>query len=96
MSATYNWCQDKTRLAIWDKPVFCVKGYGIKYWFFNGQLHRENGPAVEYANGTKYWYLNDKRHRTNGPAVEYANGNKSWFLNGLCFTESDYWTELSK
>ena len=21
-------------------------------------LHRENGPACEFANGTKYWYLN--------------------------------------
>jgi len=22
--------------------------------------HREDGPAVEFADGTKYWYLNDK------------------------------------
>lgn len=24
-------------------------------------LHREDGPAIEYANGKKSWYLNDKK-----------------------------------
>ena len=43
-------------------------------------LHREDGPAVEYANGDKCWYLNDKLHREDGPAVEYANGDKVWYI----------------
>jgi hypothetical protein len=30
-----------------------------KHWWLNGLLHREDGPAVEYADGTKYWYIND-------------------------------------
>ena len=34
---------------------------GDKEWYLNGQLHREDGPAVEYANGDKYWYLNGQR-----------------------------------
>jgi len=30
---------------------------GNKYWILNGKRHRENGPAIEYANGEKnYWY----------------------------------------
>jgi hypothetical protein len=33
--------------------------YGTKRWFLNGKYHREDGPAVEYANGSKEWYLND-------------------------------------
>ena len=33
---------------------------GKKEWFLNGNLHREDGPAVEYANGTKYWCLEGK------------------------------------
>ena len=39
---------------------YTVKVYsnGTKYWYLNGKLHREEGPAVEYANGDKYWYLN--------------------------------------
>jgi len=31
---------------------------GDKCWFLNSDLHREDGPAIEDADGTKYWYLN--------------------------------------
>ena len=48
----------------------------------NNELHREDGPAFEYADGTKAWYLNGERHREDGPAVEDANGHKEWYLNG--------------
>jgi hypothetical protein len=44
--------------------------------------HREDGPAVERADGSKEWYLNGKLHREDGPAIEWANGGKSWWLNG--------------
>jgi hypothetical protein len=54
-----------------------------KRWYLNGQLHREDGPAIEYPNGTKMWYINDKRHREDGPAVEFANGNKFWYRHGI-------------
>ncbi len=30
------------------------------HWYLNGQLHREDGPAVEYISGLKQWYLNGK------------------------------------
>jgi hypothetical protein len=45
-------------------------------------FHREDGPAIEGANGYKYWYLNGKRHREDGPAYEGASGTKEWYLNG--------------
>ena len=48
----------------------------------DGQLHRENGPAVEYANGTKSWWLNGERHREDGPAIEWGAGVKEWYQNG--------------
>ena len=51
-------------------------------WYLNGRRHREDGPAVEWANGYKEWYLNDQRHRPDGPAVEWADGSKVWYLNG--------------
>ena len=38
-----------------------VNAKGTKYWLLNDKLHREDGPAIEYASGYKYWYLNDKR-----------------------------------
>ena len=53
-------------------------------------LHREDGPAVEYADGGKYWYLNGKLHREDGPAAEWANGTKYWYLNGKEVTESEH------
>ena len=28
-----------------------------KHWYLNNQLHREDGPAIEYAYGGKDWYL---------------------------------------
>ena len=37
---------------------------GDKYWYKNGELHREDGPAIEYGNGYKEWYING----------EYQNG----------------------
>jgi hypothetical protein len=63
---------------------------GTKEWYLNGKLHREDGPAVEYADGTKIWYLDHKRHRTDGPAIEYADGTKIWYLNGERLTESQW------
>jgi len=59
-----------------------------KYWHNQqGQLHREDGPAVEYANGNKYWYQHGKKHREDGPAVEDANGNKCWYQHGQSHRE---------
>ena len=29
---------------------------GTKEWYLNGLCHREDGPAIEYANGDKAWY----------------------------------------
>ena len=59
-----------------------VKPNGDKYWYLNDKIHREDGPAVEWADGTKFWYLNGKLHREDGPALEYADGTKYWYLNG--------------
>ena len=51
-------------------------------YFLNGQYHREDGPAIEWANGIKKWYLNGKLNREDGPAVEFPNCYKEWYLNG--------------
>ena len=65
-------------------------GSGSNFWYLNDKLHREDGPAIEWANGIKFWYLNDKRHREDGPAIEYADGDKSWYLNGIKITEQEH------
>ena len=43
---------------------YTVKVYdnGEKHWYLDGKLHREDGPAVEWADGSKYWYLNGTKY----------------------------------
>ena len=69
---------------------------GTKAWFLNDKLHREDGPAIEYAEGTKCWYLNGNLHREDGPAIEYASGDKRWFLNGKELTKQEHKKATSK
>ena len=64
-----------------------VYSSGIKHWYLNGKLHREDGPAIEYSDGEKHWYLDGKRHREDGPAIEYPDGEKHWYLDGKCYRE---------
>jgi hypothetical protein len=37
-----------------------VYGDGTRFWYLNGGLHREDGPAIEWASGRKSWWLNGK------------------------------------
>ena len=56
---------------------------GSIYWLNeSGQLHRENGPAREDADGTKFWFRNGFLHREDGPAFEHADGTKVWYTDG--------------
>lgn len=64
--------------------------YGYVTYRLNKILHREDGPAVENADGYKAWWLNGLRHRTDGPAIEYSNGNKEWYLDDIQYTEKDF------
>lgn len=38
-----------------------------KFWEKNGLLHREDGPAIEYANGGKEYWVNGVWHRADAP-----------------------------
>ena len=64
-----------------SQPEMKVNQNGTKHWFLNDELHREDGPAIEYADGGKEWFLNGNLHREDGPAVEWPDGEKCWFLN---------------
>jgi hypothetical protein len=59
-----------------------VSDTGDKTWRQDGRLHREDGPAVELANGHREWYRHGDLHRENGPAFEAPNGEKGWWRNG--------------
>ena len=72
------------------QPTIHIEENGTRSWFLNGKLHREDGPAIEYATGDRNWFLNGKLHREDGPAIEYANGDKYWYINGESLTESEF------
>lgn len=55
----------------------------IEYRNEAGQLHREDGPAVQFFSGGAHWYINGVRHRDDGPSVTYPDGYKAWHKNGL-------------
>lgn len=59
-----------------------IDNKGTKTWYLNGEIHREDGPAIETVNGDKYWYKNGMIHREDGPAAEFADGQKKWLKNG--------------
>ena len=61
-----------------------------KIWLLNGKLHREDGPACEYAHGRKEWWLNGQRHREDGPAIEDTDGYREWFLDGVKYSEEEF------
>ena len=67
------------------KILELLNGNYDNYWFKDGKLHREDGPAVENRD-YKAWYLNGLLHREDGPAVE-DDGRKIWYLNNLLHRE---------
>jgi hypothetical protein len=74
-----------------NEPKIITDRSGNKFWYFNGLLHREDGPAIEGYEGSKAWYLNGKLHRTDGPAVEWAKGAKDWYIYGYSFSSKEEW-----
>jgi len=51
------------------------------WWYKNGKLHREDGPAVG-SGRYKAWFKDGSLHREDGPAIEFADGVNGWHLNG--------------
>lgn len=59
-----------------------------EYYNKDNQLHREDGPAIEYNNGDESWYLNGESHREDGPARINLNGSEEWWFNGELHREN--------
>jgi hypothetical protein len=75
-----------------EQPQMKVNKYGTKLWYLRDELHRINGPAVEWTDGNKQWRLHGKLHREDGPANEYANG-KEWWLHGKHYDDVKQWAQ---
>lgn len=68
---------------------------GVESWTCDkkGHFHREDGPAILYADGSCSWWLNGKRHRVDGPARTFIeNGGDPkyewWIDNEFLFVSS--------
>ena len=59
---------------------------GDKLWYKKGEIHREDGPALEYKDGTKVWCNEGEFHKEDGPAVEYKNEKKLWYIKGFVYS----------
>ena len=62
----------------------------IRYRNSKYELHRLDGPAIEWASGSKTWYANGIIHRDNGAAVIWDDGSEFWYLNGRKCTKSKH------
>jgi antitoxin component YwqK of YwqJK toxin-antitoxin module len=79
---------DAKKLIVIDNERYCIEYEGgDKYWYKNGLLHRENGPAV-ISQYCQIWYLNGRRHREDGPAyIDSHKERKEWYRKGKLHRE---------
>jgi len=76
-----EWRHNNVRHRDGDLPAL-TNQWGDKWWYKNGELHRDGGPAVVRGN-IEEWYQHGKLHRDDGgPAVEIKNGTKYWYQHG--------------
>ena len=67
-----------------SQPKMRVDKYGIKKWYLNSNLHREDGPAIEESSGTKFWYLHGKEFSFEDYIMELERmGLKDSIVNTL-------------
>ena len=52
-----------------------------KYWRLNGELHREDGPAVEYVAGSNWWYLDCESYNEAEHTAEMPKRNEQETAN---------------
>ena len=71
-----------TRVCHMIRNGLAIMQSGTKFWYKNGEYHREHAPAFVLTNGYCCWYLNGKVHREDGPAIIYARFSKAWYWHG--------------
>lgn len=76
-------------------PNEVTRDFLTETWYFGGQLHREDGPAITkwFSNSkinTMAWYVNNKLHRIGGPAriIYFDTENdkiflEEWYIDGM-------------
>ena len=70
-----------------NKPKCEIDVYDNKRWYINGQIHREDGPAIELKSGTQIWCFEGEYHKLDGPAFILVNAGSEWWINGFFVDE---------
>lgn len=55
---------------------------GVKHYYLNDKLHREDGPAIEYPDDSPWWFINDEYRPNDDMPNESIINSKFWYLNG--------------
>jgi hypothetical protein len=64
----------------------------IRYYDSKGNLHRKDGPAVEYTDGEVMYFIHGTLHREDGPAYASADGDALMYcLDGKAYDEVLFW-----
>ena len=69
--------------------IYEVENIGT-FYYVNGNLHREDGPAEEYIDGIKYWYFNGKLHRLDGPAYIFDSIEEYYIEYKRYYTKEEF------
>jgi hypothetical protein len=70
--------------------------HGTKRWYYHGESHREDGPAVEWSDGDTEWYLHGELHREDGPASVHSNGDKFYYFHGTILSRYEWEKRVKK
>ncbi len=54
----------------------------IQYLDKEGNLHREDGPALIRQDGANIYYKHREAHRQYGPSSIFADGYRAFYRNG--------------
>jgi hypothetical protein len=54
------------------------------------ELHRLDGPAVQFGSGHKEWWINGKLHRLDGPAIVGSDRTEEWWVDGIKLTQQEF------
>ena len=78
-----------------DGSSTTIRSDGSEFWSVGGALHREDSPAIIYADGVRLWYRRGQLHRNNllhrigGPAIIWGDQpgiygqTEEWWENGI-------------
>ena len=72
-----------------EKPTKTVNLFGTIKYRLDGKLHRDDGPAVMFAEGGLVWHNHGSYHRLDGPSI-IAESQLWWYLYGYAYTREDY------